>query len=177
MNAQNLLYPTQTKPKAKKDHTPAPIIGVEQNPFAQASSLTKPSNPQNPQNSQDQPHIKRCRQAIRSFCFECQGRLSHAVEACEDYDCKLYAFRKLAAESPALSHIAPALSHIAEEKPLRAVRQHCLICCGGERGEVRNCAAGKTCSLWPFRFGVNPAIYRRVKEKWRGPKHYTLPGL
>ena len=167
MNAQNLLYPAQTKPKSKKDHTPAPIIMAKQANSGQAGLLPRASSEQNPQ---DQPHIKRCRQAIRSFCFECQGRLSHAVEACEDYDCKLYPFRKLAAESP-------ALSQATEEKPLRAVRQHCLICCGGERGEVRNCAAGKTCSLWPFRFGVNPAIYRRVKEKWRGPKHYTLPGL
>lgn len=142
----------------------------ETNTKEQAKSAQSSLHQINDQDHLQKPHIKRCRQAIRSFCMECQGRLSHAVDACEDHDCKLYPFRKFVAESP-------DISHNTEEKPTRAVRQHCLICCGGERDEVRNCAAGKTCTLWPFRFGVNPTIYRKVKEKWRGPKHYTLPGL
>ena len=153
----------------------------------QASLNTRVNSKQkNKQEAVEAPHIKRCRQAIRSFCLECQGRLSCAVEACEDHDCKLYPFRKLATENTLLpkkmldekaEKMPEKTAEKMEHKPLRAVRQHCLICCGGERDEVRNCAAGKTCTLWPFRFGVNPVIYRKVKEKWRGPKHYTLPGL
>ena len=207
MNAQELflLNPTQVKLKAKGASSSKPKDGAGQNnltPVATANSnektstsafkghaeelirqtneqVTQPNSsvntrthsaPKKGQNNLEPTHIKRCRQAIRSFCLECQGRLSHAVEACEDYDCKLYPFRKLAVEDM-------DFAQKTEQKPLRAVRQHCLICCGGERDEVRNCAAGKTCTLWPFRFGVSPAIYLKVKEKWRGPKHYTLPGL
>lgn len=39
--------------------------------------------------------------------------------------------------------------------PLKAVRRHCLDCCGGSANEVSLCAA-KSCPLWPFRFGSNP---------------------
>ena len=196
MNAQELflLNPIETELKAQKASSPNSKIKAEQsnllppaaktnsskklnkqfvpNPKLQASSgqLNSLVQQKNGQINPEAPHIKRCRQAIRSFCMECQGRLSHAVDACEDHDCKLYPFRKAVAENL-------ELFHNTKEKPVRAVRQHCLICCGGERGEVRNCAAGKTCALWPFRFGVNPTIYRKVKEKWRGPKHYALPGL
>ena len=141
----------------------------QRNSHSSCQPTTQQAGP-NAQNYQEKTHIKRCRHAIRSFCLECQGRLSTAVEACEDHNCKLYPFRLTTSENLDLKKLSQA-------KPLRAVRQHCLICCGGERDELRRCTAGKTCSLWPFRFGVSPVIYRKVKEKWRGPKHYSLPGL
>ena len=116
---------------------------------------------------------KRCRQAIRHFCLECQGRLPRAVDNCKDELCPLFSHRFHDSEGAETLAAAPA----PPPRPLRAVRAQCLACCGGEREEVRSCSAGKDCSLWEFRFGVSPAVYRRVKARVRGPKHFTLPGL
>lgn len=116
------------------------------------------------------PVDRRCRQAIRHFCLECQGRLPKAVDNCEDDSCPLYLFRLNDPESRLDQPGLPI-------RPMRAVRQQCLACCANERDEIRNCSAGKSCSLWEFRFGVSPAVYRRVKERLRGPKHFILPGL
>ena len=113
---------------------------------------------------------RKCRQAIRHFCLECQGRLPKAVDNCEDDSCPLYLFRL---NDPATRPDQPGLPL----RPLRAVRRQCMACCANERDEIRHCSAGKSCSLWEFRFGVSPAVYRRVKERLRGPRHYTLPGL
>jgi len=44
---------------------------------------------------------------------------------------------------------------IGHATPLRAVRQHCLMCCNGSANEVRLCPA-KGCPLWPFRHGHRP---------------------
>lgn len=40
--------------------------------------------------------------------------------------------------------------------PLKAIREKCLDCCCGSAHEVRLCPA-ESCTLWPFRFGHNPA--------------------
>ena len=113
---------------------------------------------------------KRCRQAIRHFCLECQGRLPKAVEYCRDLLCPLFSYRLHGSEEAKAQTAAPP-------RPLRAVRRQCLACCGGERAEVRHCSAGRACSLWEFRFGVSPATYKQVKARFLGPKHFTLPGL
>jgi hypothetical protein len=39
--------------------------------------------------------------------------------------------------------------------PLKAVRRHCLSCCGDSANEVRLCPA-TACPLWPFRHGHRP---------------------
>jgi hypothetical protein len=39
--------------------------------------------------------------------------------------------------------------------PLRALRRHCLWCCGGSANEVKLCPA-KACPLWTFRLGHRP---------------------
>ena len=54
----------------------------------------------------------------------------------------------------------PLDAHETETKtghatPLRAVRQHCVMCCNGSSSEVRLCPA-KACPLWPFRHGHRP---------------------
>ena len=54
----------------------------------------------------------------------------------------------------------PLDAHETETKtghatPLRAVRQHCLMCCNGSSSEVRLCPA-KACPLWTFRHGHRP---------------------
>ena len=116
---------------------------------------------------------RRCRHAIRHFCLECQGKLPKAVDDCHDELCPLFAYRLHVSERAETR--SAALD--SPPRPMRAVRRQCLICCGGERAEVRTCSAGKACSLWEFRFGVSPAAYKRVKARFLGPKHFTLPGL
>lgn len=107
--------------------------------------------------------MKTVHTAIRSFCFACQGRSAARVNACDDADCPLHAYR---------------LGEEADAPPdaLRAVRRYCLICCGGERREVRSCAAKGGCALWSYRFGVSPCVYRRVKARFFAPRQFTLPG-
>ena len=46
--------------------------------------------------------------------------------------------------------------------PLKAVRSHCLMCCGYDRGEVRKCEA-RDCWLWPYRKGTRP---KGEEEVW-----------
>ena len=40
--------------------------------------------------------------------------------------------------------------------PLRSIREKCLDCCCGSAREVKLCPS-QECSLYPFRFGHNPA--------------------
>ena len=44
--------------------------------------------------------------------------------------------------------------------PLKAIRSHCIDCCGGNKAEVRRCVAVK-CALWHLRMGTNPFQRRR----------------
>lgn len=41
--------------------------------------------------------------------------------------------------------------------PLKAIRLKCLDCCCGQAREVRDCSC-PDCSLYPYRFGKNPAL-------------------
>ena len=45
--------------------------------------------------------------------------------------------------------------------PVKAIREHCLDCCGGSALEVQTCTVTK-CALHPFRLGKNP--YRTKRE-------------
>jgi hypothetical protein len=49
----------------------------------------------------------------------------------------------------------PDIEAAGHTTPLRAVRLHCVECCGGSSNEVRHCSA-TSCPLWPFRFGRRP---------------------
>lgn len=51
-----------------------------------------------------------------------------------------------------------------EEKrisPLKAIRQFCIDCCGGQASEVKYCNS-QLCKLHDFRFGTDP--YRKKRE-------------
>ena len=39
--------------------------------------------------------------------------------------------------------------------PIKAIREHCIDCCGGELKEVRLCAF-TDCALWVYRMGHRP---------------------
>lgn len=58
---------------------------------------------------------------------------------------------------------------------LKAIRTHCLECCGGSYQDVENCTAGPNarspnyiCGLWDFRLGKDPeGPSEAMKEKGR----------
>ena len=45
-----------------------------------------------------------------------------------------------------------ALGH--PKSPIKAIRAHCVDCCGGSTSEARKCTVFR-CPLWAFRMGVN----------------------
>lgn len=45
-----------------------------------------------------------------------------------------------------------------------AIRAHCLECCCGNYAEVTRCHCYKSCSLWPWRFGMKPSSARKAKR-------------
>ena len=62
---------------------------------------------------------------------------------------------------------------------MRAVRLHCLDCCGGSPKSVTWCTCdglhSTRCDLWPFRFGCKPkAVQRRYGEQLITPA--MMPG-
>lgn len=48
-----------------------------------------------------------------------------------------------------------------QTSPIKAIREHCIECCGGSSNEVKLCTAVQ-CPLYAFRFGKNP--YRKSRE-------------
>jgi len=40
--------------------------------------------------------------------------------------------------------------------PLMAIREHCLACCGWDKGEVKACFV-QDCALYPFRIWIRPS--------------------
>lgn len=53
-----------------------------------------------------------------------------------------------------------------DKRPLKAIRNKCLSCCGDSKHEVKHCPVEK-CTLWPFRFGKNPFIKREMTDDQR----------
>jgi hypothetical protein len=104
--------------------------------------------------------------AVRRFCLQCQGEVSHFVRECLDGACALRFFRL--PDAPAV--------HEEAGRALRAVRRHCLVC-AGDRKEARACQAEENCPLWPYRFGVLPSTYQRVTGRRTNPRELWLPGL
>jgi len=49
------------------------------------------------------------------------------------------------------------------ETPMKAVRAHCVECCGGSYAEANKCTA-TGCALWPYRMGRNP-FHARAKTR------------
>ena len=55
--------------------------------------------------------------------------------------------------------VSEKLGHV-RRAPVKAVREFCVSCMGGNQAEVRRCTS-VGCSLWPFRFGKNPFHQRK----------------
>ena len=84
------------------------------------------------------------------------------------------------ADASGRDEAAPALAssgHSSAEPALRVIRRFCLNC-AGSRAEVRECDARDSCSLWSYRFGVQPATFKRVIARRRKKRiELSLPGL
>ena len=48
--------------------------------------------------------------------------------------------------------------------PTKAIKAHCIECCGGSFTEAKQCTATK-CPLWCFRNGKNPYRHRTMSEE------------
>ena len=48
--------------------------------------------------------------------------------------------------------------------PTKAIKAHCIECCGGSAAEAKQCTATK-CPLWCFRTGKNPYRHRTMSEE------------
>ena len=48
----------------------------------------------------------------------------------------------------------------AKKPLLKVIREYCIECSGGSKGEARKCTAARGCSLWPYRTGKNPFTAR-----------------
>ena len=112
------------------------------------------------------PEETKVARAVRRFCLDCQGAQPSLVRACNEEPCPLHPWR--------LPDSLP--QHETFGRVVRAVRRHCLVC-AGDRGEVRTCDAREACPLWDYRFGVQPATYKRVSIRVRAPKALFLPGF
>ena len=51
-----------------------------------------------------------------------------------------------------------------QTSPVKAIREFCIDCCGGSPSTVKTCPSEK-CSLYPFRFGKNPYVKRKMSEE------------
>jgi hypothetical protein len=56
---------------------------------------------------------------------------------------------------------------------LKAIREHCLDCVGGNCAEVKNCTGEKMCKLFPFKFGKDPKPSRE-RQKIGNKLQYRL---
>lgn len=107
--------------------------------------------------------------AVRRFCLDCQGGSAASVAACLDAECLFYPVREHRAGDVNTDAKAP--------RPLRLIRGYCLGCAGSRR-EVRECEARDDCPLWSYRFGVEPATFKRVSSRLKKERQsLKLPGL
>lgn len=49
----------------------------------------------------------------------------------------------------------------------KAIKEHCLGCCGWSRIEVRDCEI-TSCPLWPYRTGILPKEMRKKTNNLKG---------
>jgi hypothetical protein len=78
------------------------------------------------------------RKAIHEKCLNCVGWESHEVKECDFHDdCPLHPFRTGSGKQDATARA-------------EAIRQYCLWCMCGQRGEVSQCPS-TTCPLHTFR--------------------------
>ena len=59
--------------------------------------------------------------------------------------------------------------------PIKAIRLHCLDCCGGSSKVVQFCTCdgvnSTRCDLWPYRFGKRPATAaKKYGKRFLDPK-------
>ena len=92
--------------------------------------------------------------AIVARCRECAGTGQQA-RACPYTVCPLWRYR-MGTEDPN--------EHGTRVTRGKAIREHCLWCCNGQRNEVKLCPA-ECCALYEYRMG------RKVTDEREGERH------
>jgi hypothetical protein len=59
--------------------------------------------------------------------------------------------------------------------PIRAIREKCKDCCGGQLAEIRQCPV-YTCPIWPYRMGHRPTdkTYADKPPRFDAPAHLPV---
>jgi hypothetical protein len=127
--------------------------------------------------------------AIRRYCLECCCNSAQEIRLCPSTDCPLWpwrfgkrptvemsqnrdeqarqnayggAVRRYQGKRPDMRNMTTGLP---VHRPLKAIRERCIDCCGYSALEVRLCPCRhggdlpypiEPCSLWPYRFGKDP---------------------
>jgi len=85
--------------------------------------------------------------AIRACCLGCSEN-APMVRDCEAHDCPLYPYRM------------GRMPQHGTSRPLKAMRNYCLQCVGGNAKQIAWCPCdgvhSTRCALWPYRFGKRP---------------------
>lgn len=97
---------------------------------------------------------------IRQHCRNCAGGTSMLVEECPGEfaytrQCPLWPWRFGVNPATAIRHRKLPVGTQFNSSLAKAIRQHCLQCCGDSAQEVKLCPS-TDCRLWEWRFGVRP---------------------
>lgn len=96
--------------------------------------------------------------SIRAMCRFCMNGQTALIRECHITECPLHRYRF--GRRPTEEE---ARLYDAETTPVKAMRENCVDCVGGEISRIRNCPID-TCPLWPYRMKRNPARKRRSTE-------------
>jgi len=94
------------------------------------------------------------KEAVKAMCVNCLGLNQFSAELVKDCEgnmalngvCPLYPFR------------------LGKRVSVKNFRTYCLYCVGGSKEWVSECPT-KTCAIYPYRFGKNPALAGKGNTK------------
>jgi hypothetical protein len=131
--------------------------------------------------------------AIYKYCRLCvAGQVRKLKDLCagEECGCPLYPFREgknvlKGTKKEIKIVVCGKTKQIKNYTPIKAIRQMCIDCSGGEISEVRNCIfyegnpeGVEPCSLWIYRMGKNPHRKgignKNIKLSMRNIKDFSL---
>lgn len=99
-------------------------------------------------------------QVVQGHCLNCAGGTNKLVAECPGEfvrlgRCPLWPWRFGVTPRTAIKYGRLPADAPFGRSLTKAIRQHCLQCCGGDDREVALCPSSD-CRLWPWRFGVRP---------------------
>lgn len=92
-------------------------------------------------------------EAIRKYCIKCVG--------------SAYNVRTCGGDKLLDGSVCPFFKYrMGTDRPsVKTIRKFCLNCMNNNSDMVRNCPSRKTCFLYPYRFGKNPAYIMSEEKK------------